>query len=147
MFYELSMQPSQLQCLVTKAGKLSLHEDQYTYGSSRQEKIAAHRGYYNSFIRHASNQQLSKDRVPEDDLHMGLDPWAGMGTGDPGFKPKPGPLWLADANLPAKCAHFKGFPTELAASIPAFEVWPTCAQGVALLWLLAEACLPDMQWY
>jgi hypothetical protein len=121
-------------------------EDQYAHDTRDQEKIAAHNGYYNNFIRQAWQQRRSTSRVPDDDLHLGLDPWAGMGTGDPGFKPKPEPLWLADANMPAKCAHFKGFPADVASSMPPFEV---CRPHVATPHLCC-ACLrivPSLCWY
>lgn len=88
--------------------------------------MTAHRDKYTSFLKQSRKQRIQKANKPvnpaEDSVNLGLDTHKGMGIGDPNFKPKPDPLWLADHAEAGKCQVLKSFAPEVIATMTPHKV-------------------------
>ena len=109
--------------LTLKAANLDLSGDQYMHSAVERSLIAAHRGHYDDYLRQRRGRKAAgRAGKGFDGVDLGMDPWAGMGAGEPKLSTRAEPLWLADSNLPAKCTPFKGFAAEVAAAMAPHSV-------------------------
>jgi hypothetical protein len=106
--------------------------DNFRHSLREQQLIAAHRCKYNSCIQNEHMQHMKRMRKTgqpwSDEVNLGMKTWAGLGTGDPNFRVKPEPLWLADRDSAVKCTAFKGFPSDAATTMTPHKVY-SCHLG------------------